>query len=77
MPSPMYPTVFPDVFKSLTILAFCIGESLAKIFVDFKCFFNAISDNLSIWLPTMIFSEFIPTLLHIHLVISTLSPETL
>ena len=36
IPSPIYPTTFPFCLNSLTILAFCIGESFANIFVFFN-----------------------------------------
>ena len=74
IPSPIYPTTLPFSFRSLTILAFWIGESLANIFVLFKILKTAISCNLSSSLPKTIFFDFIPTLVHIHLVTSALSP---
>ena len=74
IPSPIYPTIFPASFKSLTILAFWIGESLANILTLFNIRITAWSDNLSISLPNMIFLELIFTLLQIHRVTSALSP---
>ena len=74
IPSPIYPTTFPFCFKTLTILAFCIGESFANILFLFNNLDSATSDNVSILFPVMISFEFIPALLQTHLVTSTLSP---
>ena len=74
IPSPIYPTTFPFCLNSLTILAFCIGESFANIFVFFNKRITPMSGSFSIWLPNTIFLEFIPTFSHTHLVTSALSP---
>ena len=74
IPSPIYPTIFPACFNTLTILAFCIGESFANILFLFSNRNNAMSESLSILLPKIISLEFIPTLLQTHLVTSALSP---
>ena len=74
IPSPIYPTIFPLSFSKRTILAFWIGDSLAKIFTFFNIRITAKSDNLSISLPKIIRFEFIFTLLHTHFVTSALSP---
>ena len=61
IPSPIYPTIFLACFKTLTILAFCIGESFANILFFFNNLNSAISESLSILLPKIIlFDE--PTL---------------
>lgn len=66
--------MFPFSFKTLTILAFWIGESLAKIFTFLNKFPSALSEILSTSLPRTIFGELIPTFSHTHLVTSLLSP---
>ena len=74
IPSPIKPTIFPSSFKSLTILAFCIGDNFAKILTFFNILITAWSDNLSISFPKIIFLDFKFTLSHTHLVTSALSP---
>ena len=74
IPSPIYPTIFPASFRSLTTRAFWIGESFANILVLFKSLFTAWSDSLSRSEPMTIWGDFIPTLSHTHFVTSTLSP---
>ena len=74
IPSPIYPTTLPFSFNTLTILAFSIGESFAKIFTFFSTLPNALSESFSISLPKTILGELIPTFLHTLLVTSLLSP---
>ena len=74
IPSPIYPTTFPESFNSLTIRAFWIGDSLTNIFVFFKSLITPLSSSCSIWFPSIISSELIPTFLQMHFVTSKLSP---